>query len=79
MENFIFCAVRATFWEKLIFQKSNIPHYPLFLESHLLERLLLQKTLYSLAAALSQHTLSEDLLIHSKTSFLQLQFLFVSQ
>ena len=25
---------KATFWKKLIFQKSNIPHYLLFLKSH---------------------------------------------
>ena len=48
------------FGKEQIFQKSNIPDYPFFLESYFLERLLFQKTLSSMAA-----TFSEELLIYN--------------
>ena len=75
---------RAIFWKKRIFQKSNIPHYPLFLESYLFRVATFSKYVIFCSsylfrrATFSQHNFSEDLLFHSYASFPQLQFLFIS-
>ena len=63
----------ATLLEKLFFHESNIPHYLLFLESHISERIrpnfpqqvLFQKNYFS------KHTFSEKILFHSYVSSLQ--------
>ena len=61
---------KATFWKKLIFQKSNIPHYLLFLDSCLFIATTFSKdaTFYSSylfrRAAFLQHTFAEELLFH---------------
>ena len=67
---------RATFWKKMIFQKSNIPHHLLFLKSCLFKVATFSKdsTFYSSylfrRATFLQNTLSEELLFHSNTSYL---------
>ena len=48
---------RAKFWNKLSFQKSNTPHYLLFVGATFLERLLFQKTLPSVTATFSEELL----------------------
>ena len=76
---------KATFWKKLVFQKSNIPHYLLFLESCFFRAVTFSKdsTFYSSylfkRATFLQHAFSEELLFHSYASFPQLHFLFIRQ
>ena len=71
------------FWKKLVFQKSNIPHYVLFLGSCLFRAATFSKdaTFYGSylfrSATFWQHTFSEELLFHSYASFPQLHFLFI--
>ena len=75
---------KATFWKKLISQKSNTPYYLLFLESCRFRVATFSKdaTFYSILfkrAAFLQHTFSEELLFHSYAPFPQLHFLFICQ
>ena len=60
---------KATFWKKIIFQKSNIPHNLLFLEGFFLERLLFQKTVPSIAALLSEELLLHNILFQKRYYF----------
>ena len=70
---------KARFWKRLLFQKSEIPHYLLFLESYLLISFSSIATFYSSyifrRASFLQHTFSEELLFHRYPSFPQLHFL----
>ena len=74
---------KRDFSEKLIFQKSNILHYLLFLESCFFRAATFSKdgTFYSSylfrRATFLQHAFSEELLFHSCASFPQLHFLFI--
>ena len=83
-----FCTASA-FWEllyfgkKMIFQRSNSPHYLLFLESCVFGATTFSKdpTFYSSylfrRATFLQHTFSEELLFHSFGFFPQIHFLFI--
>ena len=83
-----FCTVstfseKLYFGKKLIFQKSNIPHCLLFLESCFFRAPIFSKDgtfcssyLFRRATFL-QHTFSEKLLFHSYASLPQLHFLFI--
>ena len=72
-------------FKKLFFQKRNIPHYLLFLESYLFREATFSKdiTFYSSnlfrRASFSQHTFSDGLLFHNYASSTQLHLLFISQ
>ena len=71
----------ATFWKKLIFQKSNISHYLLFLESHFFR---VVKTQLSIADTFSQELLFKTYFIRRGTisqlcSLSPAHFLFISQ
>ena len=71
---------RTTFWRKLIFQKSNIPHYLFLLESYLFRGDTFSKDLIFQSSYLFRRAaFSEELLFHSCTSSPQLHFLFISQ
>ena len=64
-----FISEELHFGEKRIFQKSNTPHYLLFLESCLLEELLFQKTLPSIAATFSEEPLYYNILFQKSYYF----------
>ena len=73
---------RVVFWIKLIFQKSNVPYYILFLESYLFRAAFSRDaTFYSSyllrRVAFLQHIFSEELLFYSYASFSRLHFLLV--
>ena len=72
------------FGKKHIFQKSNIPHYPLFRKASFLRAdnfwkdILFYSSYLFRRATLLQHTFSEELPFHSYGSFPQLHVLFIS-
>ena len=73
MENFIPCAVRATFWKKLVFRKA------IFRITRIFWRATFSSGDFFKRRTFSQYTFSEKLLIHSQASFPQMHFLFSSQ
>ena len=73
VENFISCAVRATFLKKLVFTKA------IFRITRIFWRATFSSGYFFKRRTFSQHKFSEKLLIHSQTSFPQIHILFISQ